>query len=133
MAGATKKRTSATDRSEAAEKLLTLFKQRAPAEDLDNYDPTTIEATARLAAAALKNHRRGDSVVQIETSSGLMLKERPVTVITVVNAVPVRFDPQRDRRKRRRSQSRAAPRASGSTQQGRRGRDRRRCRLGCAQ
>ncbi|WP_347879898.1 NAD-glutamate dehydrogenase [Tianweitania aestuarii] len=66
--------------------------ERAPAEDLARYDAATLDAAASFARQALKQHRRGQSVVAIDTLA-MPDGKTPLTAITVVNDnMPFLFD-----------------------------------------
>ena len=66
---------------------------RAPAEDLAAYETADLERAADLAGRAVAKHRKGDSIVAIDTKSGVTRQGRPMTVITVVNDnMPFLFD-----------------------------------------
>ena len=73
--------------------LLELLLARAPAEDVADYEPGMIERAAELAEKAVMKHRKGSSVIDIETDAGVVRHGRPVTVVTVVNDnMPFLFD-----------------------------------------
>ena len=66
---------------------------RAPAEDIATYATADLERAADLAGRAVAVHKKGDSIVAIDTESGVARQDRPVTVITVVNDnMPFLFD-----------------------------------------
>ncbi|MFC6488170.1 NAD-glutamate dehydrogenase [Nitratireductor sp. GCM10026969] len=66
---------------------------RAPAEDLERYDRAAIDRTTELAFAALKQHKSGESLVEIESASGIEHAGRAVTALTIVNDnMPFLFD-----------------------------------------
>ena len=66
---------------------------RAPAEDVAAYDDEALRRAAQLAYSALKRHRRGDSIVDIEREPGIQRQGRRVSVVTVVNDnMPFLFD-----------------------------------------
>jgi glutamate dehydrogenase len=66
---------------------------RAPAEDVAAYSAADLQRAADLARKAVARHRKGESVVAIDTESGVARDGRPVTVITVVNDnMPFLFD-----------------------------------------
>ncbi len=66
---------------------------RTPAEDVAAYDKADLDRAAALAETAVARHRKGGSVVAVETGSGVLREGRPVTVITVVNDnMPFLFD-----------------------------------------
>lgn len=66
---------------------------RAPAEDVAAYDPSVLQHAAALAFKAVSKHRKGESVIAIDTDAGIVRDGRPVTVITVVNDnMPFLFD-----------------------------------------
>ena len=76
-----------------AQKLAALLRARAPAEDLADYDAAVFDHAAGLAYAALKRHRRGDSVIVFDDDPALRRQGRQVTAITVVNDnMPFLFD-----------------------------------------
>lgn len=76
-----------------ARNLFELLKARAPAEDAATYDDTVLERSAELAYAALKRHRRGESVVAIDSDEMLHCEGKPLTAITVINDnMPFLFD-----------------------------------------
>src|SRR5690606_35849760 len=77
----------------AAKTLAEFLRARAPAEDLAEYDPAVFARAADLAYAALKRHRRGDSVITVDDDPALVRQGRPLSVITVVNDnMPFLFD-----------------------------------------
>jgi glutamate dehydrogenase len=64
---------------------------RAPAEDVSTYEPGMLDKAAEFAKRAVARHRRGESVVSVD--SGIERAGRRVTVITVVNDnMPFLFD-----------------------------------------
>src|SRR5262245_32124740 len=66
---------------------------RAPAEDVSAYAPSVLDKAADCARSAVKRHRKGESVVQIDFGPGMERAGRPLTVITVVNDnMPFLFD-----------------------------------------
>ena len=66
---------------------------RAPAEDLAAYDEAVLKKAASLAAKAVSRHKRGDSVISIDSDPALLRGGRPVTAVTVVNDnMPFLFD-----------------------------------------
>lgn len=66
---------------------------RTPEEDLAVYEAADLDRAAALAESAVLRHKRGDSVVTVETESGVLREGKPVTVITVVNDnMPFLFD-----------------------------------------
>ena len=66
---------------------------RAPSEDVAAYDAADIARAAELAENAVSRHKKGESIVAIDTASGVSRQARPVTVITVVNDnMPFLFD-----------------------------------------
>jgi glutamate dehydrogenase len=74
-------------------KLLELMLARAAEEDVAAYDPAVMALSARLAHAALKRHKRGDSVIAIDDHPALMLAGTALTAVTVVNDnMPFLFD-----------------------------------------
>ncbi len=82
---------------------------RAPAEDVVAYTPAVLDKAANFALAAVMRHRKGDSVIAIDTDPGMIRNDRAVTVITVVNDnMPFLFDSVlgRDYRHGRRSDAR---------------------------
>ena len=77
----------------SAQELLEHLIARAPSEDLAPYDDGAIKRTAEIAYAALKRHRKGDSLVVIDRDTGFTRQGRKVTAITVVNDnMPFLFD-----------------------------------------
>ena len=79
--------------ADAAAKLASYLMTRAPAEDVACYEPGALEAAAQLAWEAVSRHRKGDSVIAIDTSRSILRQGRPVSVITVVNDnMPFLFD-----------------------------------------
>ena len=77
----------------SAERLAELLLTRAPAEDVAAYDDEALRRSAQLAYKALKQHRKGDSVIAIERDPGIERQGRRVSVITVVNDnMPFLFD-----------------------------------------
>lgn len=70
-----------------------LLFSRAPIEDMARYSPELRDKAADIAMQALMRHRRGGSVVAIDTPEGFEVGGRPVSVITVVNDnMPFLFD-----------------------------------------
>jgi glutamate dehydrogenase len=66
---------------------------RAPAEDIEGYEPAMLARAAALAQKAVDAHRKGDSIVAVETDPGLQRQGMPVSAITVVNDnMPFLFD-----------------------------------------
>ena len=66
---------------------------RAPAEDVAAYDPAVLQHAAALAHKAVARHRKGESVIAIDTDPAIVRDGRPMTVITVVNDnMPFLFD-----------------------------------------
>ncbi|RAZ87245.1 NAD-glutamate dehydrogenase [Mesorhizobium hawassense] len=66
---------------------------RAPTEDIAAYHAADLERAGELAGRAVAKHKKGESVVAVETDSGVACDGRPVTVITVVNDnMPFLFD-----------------------------------------
>ncbi|WP_378947089.1 NAD-glutamate dehydrogenase [Mesorhizobium sp. ANAO-SY3R2] len=87
------KATSSSKSPVKAPQLLELLLARAPAEDLAGYGPGMLERAAHLAEQAVLKHRKGSSVIDIETDAGVIRHGRPVTVVTVVNDnMPFLFD-----------------------------------------
>jgi glutamate dehydrogenase len=79
--------------ADAAAKLASYLMTRAPAEDVACYEPGALEAAAQLAWEAVSRHRKGSSVIAIDTSRAILRQGRPVSVITVVNDnMPFLFD-----------------------------------------
>lgn len=65
----------------------------AAAEDVAAYDAAALRLAAELAERAVARHRKGESVIAIDTDSGVSRQGRPLTVITVVNDnMPFLFD-----------------------------------------
>jgi glutamate dehydrogenase len=93
MVAGTRKPTATKSKTAEVEKLAAFLKARAPAEDLSDYDPGVFEHAAGLAYAALKRHKRGDSVISIDEDPALLRHGRPVSAITIVNDnMPFLFD-----------------------------------------
>ena len=66
---------------------------RAPVEDVAAYDTADLRKAADLVAGAVARHRKGESVVAIDTDAGISRQGRPLSVITVVNDnMPFLFD-----------------------------------------
>jgi glutamate dehydrogenase len=66
---------------------------RTPAEDVAAYEPAVLAKAAELAYRAVQKHRKGESVIAIDSAAGMVRDGRPVTVITVVNDnMPFLFD-----------------------------------------
>ena len=84
---------AAAKKADSGSALLALLEARAPAEDLEAYDAATLKRAAALAQAALKRHKRGDSVIAIDNEGEVVRQGRPQTVITVINDnMPFLFD-----------------------------------------
>ncbi|TYR34102.1 NAD-glutamate dehydrogenase [Mesorhizobium microcysteis] len=93
MAAAKKKPTAGKSNAAEVEKLAAFLKARAPAEDIADYEASSFNKAVQFAHAALKSHKRGDSVIAIDEDPALVLHGRPVTAITVVNDnMPFLFD-----------------------------------------
>jgi glutamate dehydrogenase len=93
MPTASKTPASEKNMTAEAEKLAAFLRSRAPAEDLAEYEETVFERAAALAYRALKKHKRGDSVIAIDSDPSLVRRGRPLTVITVINDnMPFLFD-----------------------------------------
>ena len=76
-----------------ADMLAALLLDRAPPEDLAAYGDDALHRAAELAYAALKKHRKGDSIVSIERDPGIEREGRRASVVTVVNDnMPFLFD-----------------------------------------
>ncbi|MFC5387299.1 NAD-glutamate dehydrogenase [Aquamicrobium segne] len=74
-------------------RLLDLLLARAPDEDIAAYAQADLERAADLAEKAVASHGKGESLVRIETQSGIVRQGRPVTVITIINDnMPFLFD-----------------------------------------
>ncbi|MCT8999316.1 NAD-glutamate dehydrogenase [Chelativorans intermedius] len=74
-------------------RLRELLISRAPAEDLESYDRAAIDRAVELVAAALKKHKPGKSVVEVEAASGIERAGRILTAVTLVNDnMPFLFD-----------------------------------------
>ena len=58
---------------------------RAPAEDTAAYDPPVLARAAALAEKAVLSHRKGESVIAVDTDPAIMRNGRPLTAVTVVN------------------------------------------------
>jgi glutamate dehydrogenase len=66
---------------------------RTPAEDVAAYEPEMLAKAAELAYRAVTKHRKGESVIAIDSGAGVVRDGRPITVITVVNDnMPFLFD-----------------------------------------
>lgn len=79
--------------SEKRGKLADHLLARTPEEDLAVYDAADLDRAAVLAERAVLRHKKGESVVTVETESGVSREGKPVTVITVVNDnMPFLFD-----------------------------------------
>jgi glutamate dehydrogenase len=66
---------------------------RAPAEDTAAYDPPVLARAAALAEKAVLSHRKGESVVAVDTDPAIMRNGRPLTAVTIVNDnMPFLFD-----------------------------------------
>jgi glutamate dehydrogenase len=66
---------------------------RAPAEDAAAYEPKVLARAAALAEKAVHSHRKGESVIAVDTDSGMVRNGRPLTAVTVVNDnMPFLFD-----------------------------------------
>ncbi len=74
--------------------LLELMLARGASEDLAAYDAAVLHRSAELAHAALKRHKRGDSVIAIDDDDpALTVGGRAVTAVTVINDnMPFLFD-----------------------------------------
>jgi glutamate dehydrogenase len=76
-----------------AERLRSIMTARAPAEDIAAYADDELDKAAALALAALRKHRRGDSIVDVAARSDVRREDRPVSIVTVVNDnMPFLFD-----------------------------------------
>ncbi len=92
MASKTRAEASASGRDAGATIRALLF-SRAPAEDLSGYGAAALDKAADFAAAAIRRHRRGESVIDIANDGAVRHDGRPVTMITVVNDnMPFLFD-----------------------------------------
>ena len=93
-AAAPKKRASVTKAAKGpAAALADYLLARAPAEDVEAYDPAVLAQAAALAHNAVFAHRKGKSVIAIDSNDGITRNGRPVTVVTVVNDnMPFLFD-----------------------------------------
>src|SRR5690606_38846423 len=66
---------------------------RAPAEDTAAYDPAMLRRATDMAGKAVRRHRKGDHIVQIDRDPEMLRGGASVTVITVVNDnMPFLFD-----------------------------------------
>ncbi|WP_245415985.1 MULTISPECIES: NAD-glutamate dehydrogenase [Mesorhizobium] len=66
---------------------------RASAEDVAVYEKGALARASELAEQALARHRRGDSVIAIDSDPAVTLNGKPTTVVTVVNDnMPFLFD-----------------------------------------
>ncbi len=85
-------RVQASKASEA-ERLRELMILRAPAEDLQGYEPKALERAAELALAALKKHQPGECIIEVESVSGIEHGGRAASTVTIVNDnMPFLFD-----------------------------------------
>jgi glutamate dehydrogenase len=65
----------------------------APAEDVAAYDPKVLARAAALAEKAVAGHRKGESVVVVDTDPDIVRNGRALTTVTVVNDnMPFLFD-----------------------------------------
>ncbi|MGB3500541.1 MAG: NAD-glutamate dehydrogenase [Mesorhizobium sp.] len=93
MPAGSKSSSGSTSTAPTAQQLLEHLISRAPAEDLAPYDDGAIKRTAEIAYAALKRHRKGDSLVVIDREPGIERQGRRVSAITVINDnMPFLFD-----------------------------------------
>ena len=93
------KKVSATPKAEgdmagdAVTVLEHLLRTQVPAEDRAGYGDAALKAAAEAAAAALRRHRSGHSVIDFANDRDLAVDGRPVTAITIVNDnMPFLFD-----------------------------------------
>src|SRR5687767_6314004 len=76
-----------------AERLTGLLLGRASAEDIAAYGDGALKRSGELAYAALRKHRRGESVIAIDSDPSISRLGRPVSVVTLVNDnMPFLFD-----------------------------------------
>jgi glutamate dehydrogenase len=88
----TRKVATAGDRDDFAV-FAELLLSRAPAEDVAAYDDAMLQKAAALAFEAVRRHRRGESVIDIERETAVERAGRALTIITVVNDnMPFLFD-----------------------------------------
>ena len=66
-----KKATAAVKPDEKSARLADYLLARAPAEDIAAYDAADLERAADLAGRAVAAHKKGESVVAIDTDSGV--------------------------------------------------------------
>ncbi len=84
---------AAADHKGSASELAGHLLARAPSEDVEAYDDDAIRRSVQLAYAALKRHRKGDSVIAIDRDPGIARQGRKVSVVTLVNDnMPFLFD-----------------------------------------
>ena len=92
MGKSTKATARKSDKGASARFSQLLF-DRVPDEDLSRYDKKSLDQTAKYALEAVKQHKRGKSVVTIESDDSIKCDGRPVSLITVVNDnMPFLFD-----------------------------------------
>ena len=66
---------------------------RAPAEDAAAYDAKVLAIAAALAEKAVLSHRKGESVIAVDTDPAVVRNGRSLTAVTVVNDnMPFLFD-----------------------------------------
>ena len=58
---------------------------RAPAEDAAAYDPKVLARAAKFAEKAVLSHRKGESVIAVDTDPGIVRNGRALTAVTIVN------------------------------------------------
>ncbi|TGQ74859.1 NAD-glutamate dehydrogenase [Mesorhizobium sp. M00.F.Ca.ET.186.01.1.1] len=88
-----RKATASAKSEERPARLADYLLARAPAEDIAAYQVADLERAADLAGRAVASHKKGASVVAVDTDAGVVRDGRPVTVITVVNDnMPFLFD-----------------------------------------
>jgi len=95
---ATRAKTAATKRKPTSlparsDSFADFLLMRAPAEDVAAYDRSVLNKAAELARKAILRHRKGESVIAVDTDPAIVRNGRPVTVVTVVNDnMPFLFD-----------------------------------------
>jgi glutamate dehydrogenase len=66
---------------------------RAPTEDAAAYNPSVLAKAAALAEKAVLSHRKGESVIAVDTDPAIVRNGRALTAVTVVNDnMPFLFD-----------------------------------------
>ncbi len=73
--------------------LYDLLISRAPAEDLQGYNDSALARTAELANQALRKHRPGQRLIEIESAPDIEHAGRAISTVTIVNDnMPFLFD-----------------------------------------